>query len=395
MKINATDPGHLVALSSSALLSVIVSVARPVLKNKNAKQKVVIFYGHTLNGNLKVFYDYLNKRNDYRAYFLVLDKNYLKRLGKSFENTKNLLSSSSFKDMKIVGGADAFITSHGLHFFSIIRALTDIKFVDVWHAVSYKGFSKKSFKSLRLHDAVWVSSQDMKDLYEKRYGFDSGKVVVTGYARTDLLVSRALSKTKILKKYSIPHAKKYILIAPTWQQDEKGRSLIPFGLSEKKFFLELDDLAKKNSAVIIFRTHLNSGDAVKVSGLERTLFMPYSKYEVVEEFLYIADILVTDWSSTGIDYLPLRRPTIFLDVPAPFKYGFNLGPEHRYGDIAGDFTALKRHLEKNLNKPEEFLKSHGSNMDTTTAVAYGETLDGRSVSRYFTELSKLTKNRDA
>jgi CDP-glycerol glycerophosphotransferase len=202
-------------------------------------------------------------------------------------------------------------------------------------------------------------------------------------------VNGNLNKDKIIEKYSIPRADKYILIAPTWQQDVQGRSVLPFELNADEFFTDLDALAKKHSAHIIFRTHLNSADDIDVSHLTSTSFMPYSKYEVVEDFLFIADILVTDWSSIGIDHLPLRRPTIFLDVPAPFKYGFNLGPEHRYGDVVADFSSFKSALGRDLSQPEAFLKQHGQDIETSIISAYGPTLDGNSSRRYFENLQRL------
>lgn len=388
MKIDKKNPEHLVALAVSAANSIIAVCARPFLRQKDADKKI-IFYGHTLNGNLKAFYDYLLKQDGYDPYFLALDKQYYKRLKSTSKHPETILNALSTRDMLTVARADAFITSHGLHFFSIIRALTNIKFIDVWHAISYKGFGDKEFGHLHAHDEAWVSSKDMEDLYINRYGFKPSQIKITGYGRTDQLIDGSLNKQEIIRKYSIPQAKKYILIAPTWQQDVQGRSVLPFGMDEHTFFQELDGLAAKNSAHVIFRTHLNSGDEINVSHLSNTSFMPYSRYEVVEDFLFIADILVTDWSSVGVDYLPLKRPTIFLDVPAPFKYGFNLEPEHRFGDVVSDFLSLKTALAKYLKKPEEFLAIHSKDVEKTTQAAYGRTLDGHSCRRYFNNLARV------
>lgn len=164
---------------------------------------------------------------------------------------------------------------------------------------------------------------------------------------------------------------------------------MPFGVSPKVFFKELDKIARENSTHIIFRTHLNSSDGFNITNLTNTSFMPYSKYEVVEDFLYISDVLVTDWSSVGIDFLPLRRPTIFMDVKAPFKHGFNLGPEHRFGDIAANFSDLKTALSNNLKNPEDFIQQYGEKMENSAKVAYGETLDGHSCDRYYANLKDM------
>lgn len=387
MKINTRNPEHLVALALSAVTSCFAAALRPFMGTKS--KKIIVFYGHTLNGNLKVFYDFLNRQDGYEAYFLVLDKHYYERLKSNTDLPETILNGLSLRHMLKVARADAVITSHGLHLFSILRTLTNIKFIDVWHGVSYKGFGPNEFNHLYAHDETWVSSDEMKHLYETRYHFKPEQVKVTGYGRTDQLVNGTLNKQDIIKKYSIPSAKKYILIAPTWKQNEPGRSILPFGMKQEIFFADMDKLAEENSAFVIFRTHLNSGDEINLSHLPHISFMPYSKYEVVEDFLFIADILVTDWSSIGIDYLPLKRPAIFLDVPAPFTYGFNLGPEHRYGDIVGSFDSLKSSLEHYLNKPEDFLTLHQNDIKITIKSAYGESLDGHSVDRYFENLKRV------
>jgi CDP-glycerol glycerophosphotransferase len=229
----------------------------------------------------------------------------------------------------------------------------------------------------------------MRDLYIERYKFKPTQIKVTGYGRTDPLVNQTLDKLEIIEKYAIPAAKKYVLIAPTWKQDAPGRSVLPFGMKEEEFFTAIDTIAQKYDTQVIFRTHLNSGEEMNVSHLKHISFMPYSKYEVVEDFLFLADILVTDWSSIGTDYLPLRRPAIFLDVPAPFRYGFNLGPEHRYGDVVNSLDGLTKSLEHYLARPEDFWALHQKDVEKTIKSAYGNNLDGHSVERYFHNLNRL------
>lgn len=388
MKIDKTNPSHIKALVVSAVNSIVVSVLRPFYRKKGGT-KTIVFYGHTLNGNLRAFFNYLKREDGYRAYFLVLDKDYLNRLKKERGDLSELLYAGSLHDMIIVGRSDAIVTSHGLHLFSIIRYMTSIKFVDVWHAVSYKGFSVKSFRHLKSHDQLWVSSPDMKKLYVDRYEFSPTKVKVTGYGRTDLLLNGSIDRDSVIKRYNIPAASKYVLIAPTWKQDDKNRSVLPFDMKAAEFFEGLDKIAKENNTHIIFRTHLNSGDHIRTDRLKHTSFMPYGEYEVTEDFLYLADILVTDWSSIGIDYLPLKRPTIFLDVPVPFKHGFNLGPEHRYGDVVKNYNELTTKLSEYLNHPNLFLERHGNDIKKTTAISYGDTLDSGSLDRYFQCLKEL------
>jgi CDP-glycerol glycerophosphotransferase (TagB/SpsB family) len=389
VKINYKNPLHLSVFILSWFGVLFAVMLRPIVY-RHGNVKTIIFCGHALNGNILPFYKFLKTQPNYEPYYLSFDLSYMQKLKREGENPKHLLWGLSLKDMIKVAKADAIITTHGLHFLSLYK-LTSIKLIDVWHGVSYKGWDKKSFAPLLKFNGVWVSSKEMQKLYINKYEIDAKKVKVTGYGRTDQLVNGSLNKNEILHKYSIPKAKKYILIAPTWKQDDSGRNILPFGLKDEVFFKELDDLARKHNAHIIFRTHLNSNLDIKGSHLTNTSFMPYSKYEVVEDFLFIADILVTDWSSVGIDYLPLR-PAIFLNVPAPFKHGFSLGPEHRYGDVVSEFSSLKAKLEKYLVHPKDFLRIHKKDLEKSIESAYDTTLDGHSCIRYQKELSKLLKH---
>lgn len=390
MKINKKNPSHLKALFISFTYSCVGVVARPVARLVTRdKSKIVIFYGHRLNGNLKSFYDYLLKKKGYKPYFLVLEEKYYDRLMSESANPETILNALSLKDMMKVARSDAFISSHGLHLFSPLRRFTGIKFVDVWHSISFKGDDAKGFSHLHAHDEIWVSSESERERYINKFLFKPSQVKITGYARTDQLLNGSLNKEEILRKYSIPKAKKYVLIAPTWKHEDSSRSVLPFGMSEREFFSGLDKIARENSAHIIFRTHLNSGEEMDVSGMTNTSFMPYSRYEVVEDFLFIADIMVADWSGVSIDFLPLKRPTIFLDVPSPFEKGFNLGPEHRFGDVVDNFEDLKLYLDLNLKKPEEFLVRHKKDITKTTKYAFDNNLDGKSTERYFKQLNRL------
>lgn len=388
MKINKKNPRHLWALTISVTLSLVVICIRPIAKLRK-KNKVVVFYGHTLNGNLKPFYEFLSSKSGYDAYFLALDKGYYHKIRNDVDDPGSIVYALSFRQMLKIAAADAFITSHGLHLFIVFKWFTNAKFIDVWHAVSFKGWKEDGFKLQQSYDAVWTSSDSMRKMYIDRYKINAKKAKVTGYARTDQLVNGTLEREKIISKYSIPKASKYVLIAPTWAQDVKGRPLLPFGMKPNNFFKILDELAGSLGAHIIFRTHLNSGDAINVPNLSNTSFMPYSKYEVVEPFLFIADVLVSDWSSVSIDYLPLNRPAIFLNVPAPYKDPFNIDPKYRYGDIVDSLSELVEAIASNVSTPKKFLKKNKEIMDSATQIAYGDTLDGKSTERYFTELRKL------
>ena len=392
MKIDKKNYKHWFVLGWSLVTISLIIVMRPFLriKHKASQNKIIIFYGHTLNGNLRSFFDYLKREKGFKPYFLSIDSSYLKRLERAGEDSDDLLSLLKPKDLPSIARSDAFVSSHGLHFLRVLKKTTDIKFFDVWHGIPYKGFAASDFNHLHDHDQSWVSSEKLKDIYVNKFGFDAERVKVTGYGRVDQLVDGSLrDRQRLIDKYKLPARDKYVLIAPTWKQDDKGRNILPFNTEEKEFFSKVDEVARNHNAEIIFRTHLNSQEEISTDGLSNTKFMPYSKYELAEEFLALSDVLVSDWSSISFDYLALDRPTIFLDIKHPFKNGLSFGAEYRFGDIVGSFDELIEVLDKNLESPQAYMNRNQEKIEMTKKAAYDDTLDGKSCERYLKELNEV------
>ena len=381
MKIDKRNYKHWLYLLRSGLIILLLLPLRLV-----KKPEIVLLYGHKLNGNLSALYDYiLANKPELEVYCLTLDPAYYSQLK---SDGIRALHMGSLTDMAIVARGSLMVTDHGLHTLRLYLLLTSMKFVDVWHGIPYKGFDADTFKHLHKHDQVWVSSEHMRDIYEQQYGFSKEQLKVTGYGRVDRLFLGDYKKDEILSRFELKN-RRTVLVAPTWAQDQKGRSITPFDASIKDFFDVLEAAGRKLDSTIIFRAHLNSGDDINTDDYEYVRVMPYAKYPLAEEFLYIADVLVTDWSSIAFDYLALRRPTIFLDVPAPFAKGFTLGPEHRFGEVVGSLEELKASIEWCVDNPDEFNSKYSKNMEETIKVAYGDTLDGRATERYLKNLEEL------
>lgn len=179
------------------------------------------------------------------------------------------------------------------------------------------------------------------------------------------------------------------MIAPTWQQKDCSKSILPFDTSHNKFFGELSELAEKNQALIIFRAHLNTKETFNLEQYKNILDLSLGKYPATTEVLYLSDLLVSDWSSIVFDYLVLKRPTIFLDIPCPFVKGFTLPPDYRFGEVITNFDRMKQYMEKYLIDPALYDKKYGLKMDKILKELYDSNADGKAVERYYVELKKL------
>lgn len=385
MKINKKDPKHWIILIIFTLNTIVLCFLRLWSKRINAHQ--ILLYGHKLNGNLKALYE-VGSQSEVKIYFLTLDPEYYLKLK---EENINVLSGLSVRDMLKLKGISLIISDHGLHSLILLLKFTNIKFIDVWHGIPFKGFDKEDFKVQNQYDEVWVTSELLKKLYIQKFGFDSNKVNPIGYARTDILINKNIDSLKIKKSIGIPVElldKKIYLFAPTWIQDNQNRNLYPFGINEDKFLKELSKLCEQHNAICLLRKHLNS-PLEKIKLPEYIFDCSYANFPNAESILLISDILVCDWSSIAFDYLLLDRPTIFLDVPAPFKKGFSLDESYRFGHVVSSLENLINTVQTYLINPEIYQKKYANKAQDIKQQLYDNLTDGKIAIRSLARIKEV------
>src|SRR5262249_2881772 len=159
-----------------------------------------------------------NSKDDYELYFLAFPPHHQLFPLDGAETTVQSLNMLRFRDMVRVAQADAVITAFGIETLAFYQKLTNIKFVDVWHGLPFRGYTEKNFRRFMNYDQTWVSSPALKKFYQQ-WGWAKDKIKVTGYARVDRLVNKDYSVEKLRRKYGVAKKfKKIILIAPTWEQ---------------------------------------------------------------------------------------------------------------------------------------------------------------------------------
>lgn len=388
MKINKYKPSHWLSLALFTANTLLALILRPFFKK--SEKTIILLYGHKLNGNLKSLYDVIieDANSPFDIYFLTMDISYYKILRRS--NIKAILAINP-SNISLISRSLCIVSDHGIHCLELLLKYSSIKFVDVWHGIPFKGFDGDDFKIQHRFDQIWVSSNKLKQMYIEKFNFAESKVKVTGYGRTDRLINQSKNIHKIKRKLSLPQDnRKVILFAPTWQQDNKKRSIFPFNVSEKTFNDTLIKICHQYNAIGIFRTHLNSGLNLESYG-DPFYFIPHDQHPNTEEILIISDIMICDWSSIAFDFLVLNRPTIFLDVPPPFSKGFSLGPEYRFGKIVKNLENLKNTLEEHLTSTQYYNTKCSQYCHEIKKELYDYTLDGVSAQRYEQQLRNLTQ----
>jgi CDP-glycerol glycerophosphotransferase len=376
VKIDRTRPRHWAYLAAStvnAALGLLLGAFAP------RQRRRILLYGHKLGGNLLALYRELRARDGVEVAFLTMDPAYQRELAARGEAA---VCSVSPRSIAWLARAGTLVSDHGLHSLQLLLGRSRMRFVDVWHGIPFKGFDAEDFRVQHRYDEAWVASPSQKALWVERFGFDPARVHATGYARTDVLVNPAPPRAGLQAAFGLERfgPARFVLFAPTWKQDAQARSLFPFGLAPGEFIERLAAACARHGAVLLLRTHLNSGDAAFALPAN-VAHLPYAAHPDTERLLLLADTLVCDWSSIAFDYLLLQRPTIFLDVEPPFRKGFSLGPEYRHGAIVASFEALLARLDAYLAQPARYEAEFGEHARAIRARVYGECADGRAARR--------------
>ena len=387
MKIDKKNPRHWLMLMRQGGYTLFAIGARYLLPRP--AKPVVILYGHQLSGNLLALYEEWSHsfQDKFECHFLSLDPQYTAVL---HGEGVNVLHCGTLTDMMLAGRCSAMITDHGLHAMSPFIFLTNILFIDVWHGIPFKGFIPNDFRVQQRYDEVWVSSPLLKEIYQDKFGFKADIVKDLGYARADKLFLQQPSNPALREKANIPPGHKAVLYAPTWQQDDSGRDLFPFGERQDAFIQQLSKTCAQHKAILIIRSHLNAKINTKLH--ENVRYCSMKEFPDAEGLLLLTDILICDWSSIVFDFLALNRPTIFLEVEPPFKNGFSLGREYRFGKVVTDMDVLCDTIDKTLATPDWYTSAQKSVHQKVISAVYGSNTDGKSAARQWSRMTQLVES---
>lgn len=392
MKFNSLKPKHWCYLAAFTLQA-IIGLALRAAKSSMGKRRegLILLYGHKLNGNLLAIYRQVTEnRPDLDCILLSMDADYCRELKQQGIRCQ---WSGAPRSAHLLATASVLISDHGLHAlqpFLLAYQRLGLKFVDVWHGIPFKGFDAGDFRVQHKYDEVWVASGSQKVLWTQRFDFPENIVKATGYARTDQLVNSRNSRAQALDQLGLTtqEGRTTILFAPTWAQDQKGRSIYPFNHDAETFLDALSAFCVRHDAVVLMRNHINSAQA-PLPCRANIIPVPSSTFTDSELILSASDMLICDWSSIAFDFLLTDRPTIFLDVPPPFRKGFSLGPEFRFGAVCKTLPDLLLTLETCISNPAAYWQAYLDSHRKTKKIIYEGFADGLSSARCMQRLLTL------
>lgn len=261
------------------------------------------------------------------------------------------------------------------------------KLVHVGHGVLSKGQYYTHTETARREeqaDLVCVPGPYHKTIMQQLI---SKPIAATGMAKLDPVFAKKITRETVLKKYGLPENFRYILFAPTFNDE---LSAVPFVRDR------INEVIPDDRTAMIIKLHGSAKPEYKT--LYQNLVQKDPRVIFADElditpFLALCDVMISDVSSAMMEFAALDKPLVLFNNPNWESYQ-NYTPddiEFKWRDIGIQVTSLeemKQAVKKSLSCPSEYSKKR---------IFYSELLfankgDGRASDRIITEALTLLKD---
>ena len=361
-------------------LALWIVVSKFIREKKFTNKTVVAFTSIHYNGNSKSVFDSMKNLEKYECYWIARN---IKSLKDVMENKgQAIYAFFPIISMKFLLNTDILVTSDSSLDYLFLHKRP--KVVQLWHAICTKAMlpHENNFD-------VWcVSSDYIKQRYVELYKLPSNKFYSTGYPAIDILYKHLHNselRGEFNKTYKIDS--KIILYTPTWDCGLWGWG------DQYNQFEKLCIFCKNNDLTVILRLHplakINKRNLRRIVQKYNVLWLDMDKEPDTMKLLALSDILITDWSSTCVDFLLTKRPIIYLEVKKEFftksRGEAEAPPELRAGEIVLGNEELYDALDIVLTKGNRFKRKQ----DESLKLLHGD-VDGKASERVSKVIEKLS-----
>ena len=225
-------------------------------------------------------------------------------------------------------------------------------YLNTWHsmAINYVGNALNGRKDYDFSniDFMCCGGEYEAEVFIRDFLVRPEVLVPCGLPRNDYLFKITdADKFAKRKELGLPLDKKIIFIAPTWRDSKDGGKTYPlnFPLDWKAWKDELSD-----KYIVLFRKHHITTEVV---GLEFDDFViDMSDYPNINDLYVVSDILISDYSSTLMDFSILERPLY------SFAYDFD-----EYSSKRGFYKPLNELFIDSVYTDQKDLLEHIVNLD--------------------------------
>ena len=370
------------------------------------KTTILFYSSPNYSGHAKALYDFINKKynNKFDLYWAIDKKEDYVQL----KNTINCIMYPSAKFNKTFKKIDVIFTTHGQ---LMNEKRNDQIYVNLWHGIGPKkaGYmldeecfapqDKTYYLNMRRKtDYMICPSYFFQYIFSTLFKYSAPRVLPIAYPKLDEIVY-SNGKENLYKVLGINtnSYKKVILYTPTFKKglgrkDEKPNTVNIFDLG-KYDENELLKYLKKNNYLLLIKYHPSEETKYKHVNHNNVKYITedmLKKYAFnINNILNGTDILITDYSSLGVEYTILDKPVIYLNNNIE-EYKKNRGIIFENGEFW---------MENKTSNIEELLstisKLKKQEISKNKRVYFGDLKDGgcENIVNYFFDKSfKLRKN---
>ena len=221
---------------------------------------------------------------------------------------------------------DAYVASD----FMWATLLRETCRIQIFHGVGGKyGFDAPAESMREWHRLFFVNRRRLNNfLKHGAIDPDSPAIRLIGYPKADCLVDGSLKRTEALRALGLDASRQTVLYAPTWSPasslnamgEDVVRGLLSLGVNLiVKLHDRSRDLRERYSGGVDWvqrlQPLLREGRAVIAPGHD------------ISPYLVASDVMITDHSSAGFEFLLLDRPIVRINRPALLKLA-NVHPDY-------------------------------------------------------------------
>lgn len=190
--------------------------------------------------------------------------------------------------------------------------------VQIFHGISFKGHTYS--EKIREYDRAFLIGPYQRRNFAERgiLSADDPRMVNVGMPKCDPLARDEFDRTAVLRTLGLKPDRPVVLYAPTWRKEASLNTVGP-EILEAVGAMDVTLLVKAHDWCFV--PERNRRDwAAWFAGKERE-GAPFTlvRDRDITPYLGVADLLISDASSTANEFLLRNRPIVFMEVPELFK----------------------------------------------------------------------------
>lgn len=236
--------------------------------------------------------------------------------------------------------------------------------IETWHGTPLKKIGSdqnsgtlgnyKPYKTIDSTTIRCAQSEYDREIYKRVFNASEECFLMCDLPRNDELLTATPSKIAQIKtKLNIPIEKKVILYMPTYREylvNKDNQTFLAPPMDLNKWRNRLG-----NEFVLLMRAHYAVSEALNL--IENDFVRDVSSYPFINELYLVADILISDYSSSYFDFSILKKPMLC------FAYDLE-----EYSQKRGLYIDLAKELPCSIDRTEDEVIDSILNLDYAKSI---------------------------